>query len=168
MHRAKVTRQWVSPRGCQTAKMWRHTLTQQNVCSILRLLGETDLEATAVDLQTAHASNEPIDLLFEGKEPVVRAVYIRLLAALSTIGEYREEPKKQSIHLVRATGFAGAHPRKASLVLNLRLDRALESERIIRREQVSKHRWHNEVKLSAPDEVDDEITSWLRAAYELG
>lgn len=111
--------------------------------------------------------DERVDLLFAGKQPVVRAIYARVLAVLSTFGAYREEPKKQSIHLVRVTGFAGAHPRKASLTLNLRLDRAIESERVVRREQVSKHRWHNEVKLSTPDDVDGELTGWLRAAYDL-
>jgi hypothetical protein len=68
----------------------------------------------------------------------------------------------------RITGFAGVHPRKRSLILNLRLDQALTSFRVVKVEQVSKHRYHNEVKLENPEHVDNEIADWLRAAYALG
>jgi len=58
--------------------------------------------------------------LFAGGNPAVQATYERLLEALREIGPFREEPKKTSIHLVRTTGFAGVHPRKHWLILNLR------------------------------------------------
>src|SRR4051794_32443324 len=92
--------------------------------------------------------------LLGDKDPIVRAIYERLLAALGEIGPVREEPKKTSIHLVHTVGFAGVHPRKAAIVLNLRTAGPIESPRIVKREQVSTHRWHNEVRLSHPDEID--------------
>ena len=106
--------------------------------------------------------------LFDGKDPVVPAIYARIRETLSGIGEFREDPKKASIHLVRTSGFAGVHPRKSALVLNLRLDRALESPRLLKSEQVSRNRYHNEVKLTQPADVDAELTGWLREAYALG
>lgn len=109
-----------------------------------------------------------VDGLFAGRDPVVRDIYGRLLAALGQFGPYREEPKKTSIHLARASGFAGIHPRKTYPYLNLRTDHPIASPRVVKREQVSKSRWHNEVKLSSPGEVDDELLGWLRAAYDLG
>ena len=108
-----------------------------------------------------------VDGLFVGKEPIVRDIYARLLEALGSFGPYREEPKKTSIHLARASGFAGVHPRKGFLYLNLRTDHAIDSPRVVKREQVSRSRWHNEVRVSSPDEVDDELRGWLRAAYDL-
>jgi len=35
-------------------------------------------------------------------------------------------------------------------------------------EQVSKNRFHNELKLNSPDEVDEELIGWLKDAYTLG
>lgn len=106
--------------------------------------------------------------LFVNGDPVVLATYDRLLAVLGEIGPFTEEPKKTSIHLVRTTGFAGVHPRKRSLTLNLRTDHPLDHARVARVEQVSKHRYHNEVKLERPEDVDDELLGWLREAYLLG
>jgi hypothetical protein len=115
-------------------------------------------------IETLHS----VDALFAGKDPVVREIYGRLLQAIGAIGPFREEPKKTSIHLVRTSGFAGAHPRKSALILNLRTDYPIDSPRIAKREQVSKSRWHNEVKLSSPAAVDAEIAGWLQDAYNLG
>lgn len=109
-----------------------------------------------------------VDTLFAGKEPGVRACYDRLLDELRAIGPFREEPKKTSIHLARTTGFAGVHPRKGSLILNLRTDAPIASARVHKCEQVSKHRYHNEITLAGPGEIDAELIGWLRAAYALG
>ncbi len=50
----------------------------------------------------------------------------------------------------------------------MRLARALEEDpRLAKTEQVSRNRYHNEIKLEQPDEVDDRVKSWLREAYEL-
>ena len=54
------------------------------------------------------------------------------------------------------------------MILNLRTEHPIDSPRVVKREQVSKNRWHNEVKLASADEVDAELTGWLRAAYALG
>jgi uncharacterized protein DUF5655 len=108
------------------------------------------------------------EALFIGKDDIVRSIYARLLEALHTIGPFEEEPKKTSIHLVHSVGFAGIHPRKSYLILNLRTDHPIESQRIMKTEQVSKSRFHNEVKLSSPDDIDQELLAWLKDAYLLG
>ena len=108
------------------------------------------------------------DALFVGKDAIVQATYARLLEALHALGPFQEEPKKTSIHLVRTVGFAGIHPRKNFLYLNIRTDSPIEGPRIVKSEQVSKNRFHNELKLSSPDEIDAELLEWLRDAYELG
>jgi uncharacterized protein DUF5655 len=105
--------------------------------------------------------------LFEGKDPVVRAIYERLLDEIRALGPFTPEAKKTSIHLVHTGGFAGVLPRKGYLYLNLRLDHALDSPRAAKVEQVSKNRWHNEIRLEHPDQIDAELLSWLREAYTL-
>lgn len=108
-----------------------------------------------------------LDALFAGKDVTVRAIYDRLLEVLQTFGPFKEEPKKTSIHLVNASGFAGVHPRKSFLYLNIRMARPLQEERIAKSEQTSRSRYHNEVKITSPEEVDAELVSWLKEAYAL-
>ncbi len=110
---------------------------------------------------------QAINTLFTGKDAVVSDIYERLLQVLHSFGPFREEPKKTSIHLVHTSGFAGIHPRKSFLYLNLRMARPLQNERIAKSEQVSKHRHHNEIKITSPNDVDAELIEWVREAYTL-
>ena len=112
-------------------------------------------------------ATQGLDALFAGKDVVVCTIYSRLLEVLHSFGPFREEPKKTSIHLVNTSGFAGIHPRKSFLCLNLRMDRPLQGERVAKSEQVSKHRYHNEIKITTLDEVDGELIAWLKEAYAL-
>ena len=104
---------------------------------------------------------------FDGKEPATRKIYDRLLQTSRKFGAVIEEPKKTSIHLVNKTAFAGVATRKSTIVLTIKSDRKLASPRIHKSEQTSASRFHHEVKLTSPAEVDPELTGWLRAAYEL-
>jgi len=108
-----------------------------------------------------------VDALFEAKSPQVRAVYERILDESSRIGPFTEELRKTSVHLVHSVAFAGVHPRKGHLILTLRTDRPIEHPRVHRSEHVSANRWHIEIKLFDPSEVDANIVDWLRLAIEL-
>jgi hypothetical protein len=104
---------------------------------------------------------------FASKDPEVRAIYDRLLAAARTCGPVREDPKKTSIHLVRSTAFAGIATRKQALILTLKSAGDIESPRVFKRERTSANRWHVEVKLERAKDVDREIAGWLKQAYSL-
>ena len=104
---------------------------------------------------------------FEGKEPAVQKIYDRLLKAAGKFGPVKEEPRKTSIHLMHKTAFAGVATRKSAVVLTIKSDRKLPSPRIHKSEQTSAQRFHHEVKLTTPAEVDAELVQWLKAAYAL-
>jgi hypothetical protein len=104
---------------------------------------------------------------FEDRAPAVRAIYDRILAAAKRFGPFQEEPKKTSIHLARKTAFAGVATRKSALILTLKSATDLKSPRVSKHERASANRWHLEVKLDDPAQVDGEIEGWLKAAYEL-
>jgi hypothetical protein len=104
---------------------------------------------------------------FEGKTPAVRQTYDRLLEALRRMGPVVEEPKKTSIHLVRRTAFAGVATRKDYILLTIKSDHKRASPRVQHTEQVSPGRFHLEVKLLTPKDIDSELVSWLRESYEL-
>lgn len=108
-----------------------------------------------------------VDDHFTRQDPTTREVYNQLLAALRQFGPVDEEPKKTSIHLTRSSALAGVQVRKAHLVVTIKADQAIRSPRIHKSEQVSSNRFHHEVKLASPKEIDKELRSWLKAAYEL-
>jgi Domain of unknown function (DUF5655) len=99
--------------------------------------------------------------------PPVRAIYKRLLSTAKAIGPFMEDPKKTSIHLTRRSAFAGIATRRNALVLTIKSATDIKSPRIFKREQASANRWHLEVRLEDPKQVDAELKSWLKAAMEL-
>ena len=108
-----------------------------------------------------------IQSVFAGKAPEALATYRALTAALAGFGPFVEAPKKTSIHLNRKSAFAGVHPRKAAILLVICSVKPIESPRIRKLEKVSANRWHNEILLSSPAEVDPEVLGWIGEAYAL-
>ena len=104
---------------------------------------------------------------FENRAPAVKATFAAILAAAKKLGPVVLEAKKTSIHLVRKTAFAGVATRKTALVLTLKSESDIASERIAKREKVSANRWHLEIRLDAPAQVDRELVGWMKKAYEL-
>ena len=104
---------------------------------------------------------------FEKSEPAVLATYRQLLKVARTFGPVVEESKKTSIHLVRDTAFAGVATRRSSLILTLKSSKDIRSRRVEKREQASPRRWHLEIRLKTPAEVDKQLMLWLSAAYDL-
>ena len=102
---------------------------------------------------------------FTGKEPIVRAIYDRLLSSLRKFGKIIEEPKKTSIHLVNVSAFAGVQTRGTYILLNIKADHKIESARIHKAEQVSSKRFHHSVKISSLNDIDKELLGWLHEAY---
>lgn len=104
---------------------------------------------------------------FEKSAPSVNATYRALLKASRELGPVREEAKKTSIHLVRGSAFAGVATRKDALILTLKAQRQILSPRVARAEQASTNRWHLQIRLRSPSEVDSELRAWLADAYAL-
>jgi hypothetical protein len=100
-------------------------------------------------------------------DPAARQIYEAILAATAKFGAVTADEKKTSVHLVAKTGFAGVHPRKSAVVLNIRSDAPIKSQRIRKLEQVSTRRFHNELLIDTPAGVDLEVIGWLKRAYDL-
>jgi hypothetical protein len=104
---------------------------------------------------------------FENKDPVVKSIYDRILKESRTFGAVIEEPKKTSIHLVNKSAFAGITTRKNALVLNIKSAAPIRHARIAKSEQLSASRFHQEVKLTSPEDVDSMLVGWLKEAYAI-
>jgi uncharacterized protein DUF5655 len=104
---------------------------------------------------------------FVNKDPVVRTLYDQLVSLLRTFGPVEEDPKKTSIHLNRKSALAGVETRKDCLLLNIKSDHQIKSPRIEKTEQVSAKRFHQKVRISSPNDFDDDLKTWLKEAYLL-
>ena len=109
----------------------------------------------------------PVAKHFRDRAPNVAATYAALLRAARALGPVAEEARKTSIHLVRESAFAGVATQKAALLLTLKSATDLTSSRIRKHEQTSANRWHLEVRLTEPADVDAELRQWLASAYSL-
>lgn len=99
--------------------------------------------------------------------PAAQELYRDLIRTIRTLGPLEEELKKTSVHLVRASAFAGIQFRRQYLLVTIKSDAPIKSQRVIKSEQVSKNRWHSEVRLSSDADFDPQLLVWLRAAYDL-
>ena len=104
---------------------------------------------------------------FDGRARAVREIYDRLVQTAEQFGPVTQDPKKTSIHLARRTAFAGIATRRDAIILTLKSKSDIRSPRISKREQASAHRWHLEVKLTDPAQVDRQIATWLGRAIAL-
>jgi Domain of unknown function (DUF5655) len=104
---------------------------------------------------------------FVNKDPSVRALYGQLISLLRTLGPVQEDPKKTSIHLNRKSALAGVETRKDGLLLNIKSDHPIKSPRIQKSEQISAKRFHHKVQIASPDDLDEELKTWLKDAYLL-
>jgi hypothetical protein len=104
---------------------------------------------------------------FERSSANVAETYEAIVKQAKRFGRVREDPKKTSIHLARRTAFAGVAVQRAALILTVKSDRDIGSARVRKREQVSANRWHIEVRLTTPADVDTQVCEWLQRAYSL-
>jgi Domain of unknown function (DUF5655) len=100
-------------------------------------------------------------------DPLALALYRELLVSVQSFGPFQEEVKKSSIHLVRSSAFAGVHFRKHALALTITAAAPIDSPRVLKTEQVSTNRWHLDTKLTIDGDIDHELLTWLRTAYDL-
>lgn len=109
-----------------------------------------------------------VEAVFAGR-PEALAVYRRLVEACAPFGPQRVEPKGTCIHLAAGrSAFAGVHPRKQGVLLTIRSRLPIDSARIRKVDRPSATRAYNDLLVETADEVDAELTGWLREAYAVG
>ena len=101
------------------------------------------------------------------KRPESQSVYRALVKAFDALGPYEVEEKKTSVHITRGRAFAGVHPRATGVLLSLVLDAPVAHARVRKCEQLSAHRYHIDVLLERPAEVDPWLTKRIAEAYAL-
>ncbi|RAM39078.1 DUF5655 domain-containing protein [Arthrobacter globiformis] len=98
-------------------------------------------------------------------DPISSEVYEALATEISALDGCELQEKASSFHVAHGRAFLGIHPRRGGLLINIVLDRQLESARVHRAERVSANRWHNEIMLHGRREIDTELRTWINEAY---
>lgn len=81
-----------------------------------------------------------------------------------------EAPKSTCVHINAGkdgTAYAGVHPRRGAVLLNIVTAAPLKSRRVRKAERRSANRCHCEVLLESEADVDDELLGWLEEAARL-
>ena len=112
-------------------------------------------------------SESAVERVFARSEPNVRALADALIARARALPDVIVDPKGTCIHLNRRVAFAGLHPRKSALLLNLRTSAPIESGRIRKVERASANRYHNELLLESEKDLDEELIVWIAEAHAL-
>ena len=105
--------------------------------------------------------------LFEKSSVQVVQIWADLKMLLGTLGSVTYEIKKTSIHCMKTSGILGIHPKKSWLDVNIVLDRSLTGLVDCKVEQVSKNRYHNEVRLKEKDDIIG-ISEFVKESFMKG
>ena len=108
-----------------------------------------------------------MERVFARCELRVRAVVQALIERTRNLPGMVVDPKGTCLHLNHRTAFAGLHPRRSALLLNLRSGAQIESPRIRKVERVSANRWHNELLVDSVEAIDDVLMEWIAEAHAL-
>jgi hypothetical protein len=98
-------------------------------------------------------------------DPISSGVYGALMDKISAMDGCELQENASSFHVAHGRAFLGIHPRRGGILVNIVLTRELESTRIHRAERVSANRWHNEIILKDPAEIDAELLNWISEGY---
>jgi hypothetical protein len=105
--------------------------------------------------------------LYTGAKAPLRPVHDRVIELLDSFGgDYEQAPKKGYVSLRRRRQFAMLQPStKTRVDLGLVIDAAPPDPRLESAATFNALFTHR-VRLAAPEDVDEQVADWLRAAYD--
>jgi hypothetical protein len=110
------------------------------------------------------APSDPADALYAGAKARLRPLHDALLGQIRALGAFDIAPKKGYLSLRRRKQFAMIQPAAARVDLGLILKDVPPAGRLEPAAGFNALFTHR-VRVASPDEVDDELVSWLREAY---
>ena len=113
----------------------------------------------------------PLDRHFTGKEEIARPLYNRLKENIEKgIGPVKVESLPCCIHFVVAHSaytFAAVYALKGKIRVHFGSDREIKSPRIDKSAKTSASKYMHSVNISSEKEMDGELMSWLKEAYNM-
>lgn len=111
------------------------------------------------------AAEDPLASIYSGAKAHLRAIHEQLLTAMAELGEFETAAKKTYISYRRKKQFTMIGP-----ATNTRVEVGLNIKNLAAHERLNAlpagQMCQFKVKLTTPDEVDEELLNWIRQAYE--
>lgn len=160
----------------KSLEAWKDILKKENfekhgqaVKFLKETHGVTHGFANTIVTLSKEKSELPDDLVtnqYKGKEVLI-PIYEQILQVVKQFGaDITITPKKGSVSLIRKKQFALIKPAtKTRIDLGLKLKGKERTERLENSGPFGTMCTHR-VRLSAPDDVDTELSNWLKEAYE--
>lgn len=110
-----------------------------------------------------------VDDHLHGKPAASVALYRQFAALVQACGPFSYAVSKTTITFKGSRrGFAGARPTAGGVTCYLDLQRVVEDQRITSVAPYTKRLFVHHLRLSRPEELDDELAGWVREAYAVG
>ncbi|HZS42544.1 MAG TPA: DUF5655 domain-containing protein [Polyangia bacterium] len=133
-------------------------------------LGHVAAKVLSGQLKPYDAPSELVDAQYSGERKKLRPIYEALLAAARKLGpDVKPMPCKTYVPLHRTKTFALIKPTTAARVdLGLCLPKKTRpAGRLAAAKNLGSDRVTHKIELSSPRDVDAEVLSWLKQAYEI-
>ncbi|HJR88357.1 MAG TPA: DUF5655 domain-containing protein [Acidimicrobiia bacterium] len=95
-----------------------------------------------------------------------RPIFEAVLAHLESLGPMTVEPVSVGIFIKSNGSFLELRPKTKWVALSFPLARRLQTSRISRKPIASGHKIFHFVNLTSPEEVDEELRSWLTESFD--
>jgi predicted transport protein len=110
-------------------------------------------------------TGDPLADIYAGNKAHLRPIHDALMAAIEGLGDFEVAPKKTYVSLRRRKQFATVGPAtKTRLEVGLNMKGMEQTERLVALPAGRMCQYR--VDLAGPGEVDAELVSWIRAAYD--
>lgn len=110
-------------------------------------------------------ADEALAAIYNGAKEPLRPIHEKLMDAIQKFGEFETAPKKTYISLRRARQFAMIGPATNTQVeVGLNMKGITPTDRLI--EQKPGGMCQYKVRLSSVDEVNQELITWMKTAYD--
>lgn len=100
--------------------------------------------------------------------PNARKLYDRFETLIANCGEYDIGPAKTRIAFLARVRFAGITSlSERGMTCSFALPQPLRSDRFAKVRQVAPEWWVHRLRITDPEQLDDEVQAWLRESYRL-
>lgn len=111
------------------------------------------------------ATEDVAAAIYSGAKEELRPIHDKLMAAIAELGQFEIAPKKAYLSLRRKKQFATVGPATRTRVdVGLNMKGVPATARLLELPPGGMCQYR--VSLTTPDEVDQELMTWVRAAYE--
>ena len=118
--------------------------------------------------QTHSCTYYPLEKHFEGKKEVAKPLYNALKKKIKQdVGPLKIESLPCCIHLLSDHTFGAVFAFKNKIRIHFTLDHKIKNKRIDRWSQPPKNRYMYSVEFKEAKEIDKELLSWLKIAYNM-